>query len=310
MPERILVTGAGGFLGSHICNYFGQRNFSIAAIDRVPAPSETAALYPNLRNFYAMSLPDTTFNTIVHEFQPTLLIHCAGSASVPYSMQEPYNDFQQAAGVTAFILETLRKHMPSCHFVFLSSAAVYGNPRELPVSEEAPCQPISPYGYHKYICEMLCREYKSIYGITSSVLRIFSAYGERLCKQVTFDLCRKFTDPSVKRVELFGTGNETRDFVHARDIAQAIECIHNAKASGIFNVASGIQIQISEVVEITKDCFQSTKEIVYSGSNRPGDPLYWQADISGITSLGFRQEVLLTDGIQKYCNWFKSEHGK
>lgn len=310
MSERILVTGAGGFLGSHICNYFGQQGHSIFAIDRVPAPSETADLYPNLRSFSAMNLPDNTFSNLIAEFQPALLIHCAGSASVPYSMQEPYDDFQQAAGVTAFMLETLRKHMLSCHFVFLSSAAVYGNPQELPVSEEATCQPISPYGYHKYICEMLCREYKSIYGINSSILRIFSAYGERLRKQVIFDLCRKITDPSSKRVELFGTGNETRDFVHARDIARAIECIHNSKASGIFNVASGIQTRIREVVEMIKGCFYSTKEIVYSGSNRPGDPLYWQADISGITSLGFRQEIPLNDGIRAYCRWFGTEYGE
>jgi UDP-glucose 4-epimerase len=275
----------------------------------MPAPSETADLYPNLRNFSTMNLPDKTFISLIGEFQPALLIHCAGSASVPYSMQEPYEDFREAAGVTAFILETLRNYMPSCHFVFLSSAAVYGNPQKLPVSEEAHCRPISPYGYHKYICEMLCREYKSIYNIKSSVMRIFSAYGERLRKQIVFDLCRKFSDPSVKRVELFGTGNETRDFIHARDIAHAIECVHTAEAPGVFNVASGIQTRIGEVVEMIKDCFRSTKEIVYSGSTRPGDPLYWQADISRLSSLGFRQEVRLEEGIMNYCRWFKAEYG-
>ena len=310
MSERILVTGAGGFLGSHICHYFGQRGHSIAAIDRVPAPSETAALYPNLRSFSTLKLPDTRFSAIIQEFQPALLIHCAGSASVPYSMQEPYDDFQQAAGVTAFILETLRNYMPSCHFVFLSSAAVYGNPTILPVREETPCQPISPYGYHKYICETLCREYESIYSVRSAVLRIFSAYGERLRKQVIFDLCGKFSDPSIKRVELFGTGDETRDFIHAADIAQAADRIRTAKASGVFNVASGVQTRISEVAEIIKQCFQSDKEIVYSGSNRPGDPLCWQADISKLSSLGFRQEVAFQEGIGNYCRWFKSVYGK
>jgi UDP-glucose 4-epimerase len=309
MPERILVTGGGGFLGSHICQYFGQRGHSIAAIDRMAAPPETAHLCPNLSNFHAMTLPDNGFIAILQEFQPSLLIHCASSASVPYSVQEPYEDFQLAAGVTAFILETLRTFMPSCHFVFLSSAAVYGNPQRLPVGEEAPCHPISPYGYHKYICETLCREYESIYTIKSSVLRIFSAYGERLRKQVMFDLCRKFADRSSNRVELFGTGNETRDFVHARDIAQAIECIHNANTSGIFNVASGIQTRISEVVELIRDCFHSTKEIVYSGVTRPGDPLNWQADIVRLSSLKFRQEVPLQEGIMNYCRWFESAYG-
>jgi UDP-glucose 4-epimerase len=304
MSERILVTGAGGFLGSHICNYFGRHGHSILAVDKFSPVSTTADLYPNLLNFSVISLPDKTFASLIEEFQPTLLIHCAGTASVPYSMQEPYDDFQQSAGVTVFILEILRRHMPSCHFIFLSSAAVYGNPKKLPISENSPCQPISPYGYHKYMCEMLCQEYESIFGIKSSVLRIFSAYGERLRKQVIFDLCRKFTDPSSNTVEVYGTGNETRDFIHALDIAQATDCIQNAKASGVFNVASGTQTLISEVAELIKIHMNSKKEIIYSGASRPGDPLYWQADISRLSSLGFQPKIPLTEGAYNYCQWF------
>jgi UDP-glucose 4-epimerase len=306
MPERTLVTGAGGFLGSHICNYFGQQGHCIAAIDRLSVSHESEKLYPNLQHFYTTALPDKSLSNIIEEFQPTLLIHCAGSASVPYSMQEPYSDFQQSAAVTSFILDTLRNHMPSCHFVFLSSAAVYGNPEKLPVSEDSPCHPISPYGYHKYICEMLCQEFNSIYGITSSMLRIFSAYGERLHKQVIFDLCKKFFDPSAKTVELFGTGNETRDFIHAMDIAQAIGHIHSAETPGVFNVASGAQTRIGEVVELVKNYFRSDKAIVYTGATRPGDPLFWQADIGKLTSTGFHQRITFHEGIRNYCKWFLS----
>lgn len=308
MSERILVTGASGFIGSHMCSYFGQRGHSIAALDKFSPAPVSSELYPNLSGFFEITLPDNTFLTILRQFQPSLLIHCAGTASVPYSMQEPYDDFQHSAGITAFILESLRKHMPSCHFIFLSSAAVYGNPKQLPISEETPSRPISPYGYHKHICEMLCQEYASIYDIKSSVLRIFSAYGERLRKQVVFDLCRKFNDPSWDTVEVYGTGNETRDFIHASDIAQAIDHIYRKEATGIFNVASGMQTRISEIADMVKDCFDSNKNIAYSGSSRPGDPLYWQADISRITSLGFRQEVSLENGIRDYCRWFRAEH--
>jgi len=309
MPERILVTGAAGFLGSHICSYFGGKGHYIAALDKCAFPPVSSELYTNLSGFFEISLPDNTFLTILKQFQPSLLIHCAGSASVPYSMQEPYDDFQHSAGITAFILESLRNHIPSCHFIYLSSAAVYGNPVRLPVREDSPCQPISPYGYHKFICEMLCNEYEHIYNIKSSILRIFSAYGERLHKQVVFDLCRKFSDNSYSSVEIYGTGNETRDFIHATDIAHAVNCIFKARASGIFNVASGTQTSISDLAEMIRKYMKSKKNIEYSGSPRPGDPIHWQADISGISSWGFHQRIPLDKGLKKYCQWFKSVYG-
>lgn len=310
MADRILVTGAAGFLGSHICTYFGKRGHSIAALDKFSPAHIPVELFPNLSGFFSISLPDNTFATILRQFEPSLLVHCAGSASVPYSMQEPYDDFRQSAGMTSFILETLRKHMPECHFVFFSSAAVYGNPGTLPVREKTPCRPISPYGYHKHVCELLCEEYTSLYGIKSSVLRIFSAYGERLRKQVVFDLCRKFSDPLQDTVNVYGTGDETRDFIHAGDIAQSVERIHFSGDSGVFNIASGTQTRISEIAEMIRDCFRSEKNIIYSGTSRPGDPLYWEADISRITSLGFRQGVPLDEGIRKYCTWFEAEYAE
>lgn len=309
MADRILVTGAAGFLGSHICTHFGKQGHSIAALDRFSPAHVSPELYPNLAGFFEISLPDDTLVTILRQFQPALLVHCAGSASVPYSMQEPHEDFRQSAGVTSFVLEMLRKHMPSCHFIFLSSAAVYGNPQQLPVNEESPCQPISSYGYHKYICEFLCREYSALFHLRCSMLRIFSAYGERLHKQVIFDLCRKFADPSGLNIEVYGTGDETRDFIHARDIAQSVELIHQSGGSGAFNIASGTQTRISEIVHMVQECFRSEKTIVYSGSSRPGDPLYWQADISKLRSLGFQQHLSIQEGIKNYCEWFSSIYG-
>ncbi len=103
MPEKILVTGAAGFLGSHICYYFGQRGQTIIGVDKFSPALLSTDIYPNLRRFYEVDLPDDNFIPILKEFQPNLLVHCAGSASVPYSMQEPYDDFRQSAGVTAFL---------------------------------------------------------------------------------------------------------------------------------------------------------------------------------------------------------------
>lgn len=308
MSETVLVTGAAGFLGSHICEYFGQRGYSIVAVGRVADIPLMSNVYPNLQRFCEVDLPDDTFVEILKESQPTKIIHCAGSASVPSSMREPYEDFRQSAWITAFVLEMIRKHVPSCHFIFLSSAAVYGNPIVLPIKEDSLCQPISPYGYHKFICELLCQEYQSAYKIKCSVLRIFSAYGERLRKQVIYDLCRKFSDDSSHFVEVYGTGDETRDFVHAIDVARTVELICTRGVTGTFNVASGCQTKISDLAEIIKDCLKSSKNIVYSGSPRLGDPLHWQADISKLISLGYHPTVSIQEGLRNYCNWFKSEY--
>lgn len=306
MPERILITGAGGFLGSHICHYFGSRGHSIAAVGRFAATPASGALYPNLWKLGGMTLPDRALIALIEEFRPTVLVHCAGTASVADSVREPYADFQRTAEVCAFTLEAVRKHAPACRVVLLSSAAVYGNPPALPIHEESTVQPISPYGYHKRMCEMLAEEYALIYGLDVAILRLFSAYGERLRKQVLFDLCRKFTAADADIVEIYGTGSETRDFIHAADVAQVVDCVIRERASGEFNVASGVQTSIRDIAFLVQANLASPKQVTYTGSSRAGDPLHWQADIGRITALGFSQKIQLTAGIRDYCRWFQS----
>lgn len=306
MAARVLVTGAGGFVGSHICSYLGGRGHQIAAVGRFNANLSGDGLYPNLWRFCGMTLPDDAFVRVVAEFQPELVVHCAGTASVAASVEEPYADFQRTVEVCAFTLETVRTQAPECRFVLLSSASVYGNPEKLPIDESLSSQPVSPYGYHKMLCEMLVEEYASLHGLKAVILRIFSAYGERLRRQVVYDICRKFSDPALSSVELFGTGRESRDFIHVLDIAQAIDRINEADASGIFNLASGIQTTIAELACIIGELFDSAKPIRFTGVTRLGDPLAWQAAIGKIEALGFRQIVGLREGLAQYVAWFES----
>jgi nucleoside-diphosphate-sugar epimerase len=222
-------------------------------------------------------------------------------------VQNPYNDFRQTVEVCAFVLEAIRTCAPKCRFVLLSSASVYGNPVALPIHETSPTAPVSPYGYHKLLCETLVEEYAVLHGVKTAVLRIFSAYGERQSKQVIYDICQKNIDSESFSVELFGTGKESRDFIHAQDIAHAIECIYESEVTGTFNVASGVQTTIEELLHILEQLFGNSKKVVFSRNVRQGDPLNWQASIKKLESIGFCQSVELSQGLAEYVTWFQSQ---
>ena len=308
--ERVLITGAGGFLGSHIAHHFGALGHSVAAVGRFAVTASGTGSYPNLWKLGGMTLPDQALHAIIRDFRPTLLVHCAGTASVADSMQQPYQDFCKTVQVCAFTLEAVRSCAPDCRFVLLSSASVYGNPESLPIPETAPLRPVSPYGYHKMLCETLAEEYATLHGMKVAVLRIFSAYGERLRRQVIHDICLKFADPDTAGVELFGTGHESRDFIHATDVARVVDTIHGADAVGVFNAAAGVQTSIAEVAQSIGRHFQSGKRLSFNGVVRPGDPLNWQACTEKIAGLGFRRGLELDPGLARYVSWFKAERGR
>jgi UDP-glucose 4-epimerase len=306
MNERFIVTGVGGFLGSNIYNYFLKNNNSIIGIGRLLKGKQAIDLCGE--NFlYELDLPNEEFIGLVREFRPTILIHCAGASDVQSSIKNPREDFINSVDLCIYILDVIRQYVPQCKFIFLSSAAVYGNPNKLPIHESTKCKPISPYGYHKYMCELLVEEYSKIYGIQGISLRIFSSYGQNLFKQVIFDLCTKFLNSTDEIVELYGTGNESRDFIHAIDVARAIEYIYNSEQTGIFNVASGRQTKIIEIANMIKNTLRSSKSITCSGKIRQGDPLYWQADIHKLLSVGYKESITLQDGINQYYRWLKND---
>lgn len=295
---NILVIGSKGFIGSACYSYFKETGkHGIYGADVVTDYNDA--------NYSQIDISNNDFKDIFKLKKFGLCINCSGAASVPDSLLNPSRDFSLNVLNVSKLLEAIRTHAPECRFINISSAAVYGNPKKLPVSEADVLAPVSPYGIHKMQAEQLCSTYQTFWNISTCSLRIFSAYGKGLKKQLFWDLYQK----SIKSdtVKLFGTGIETRDFINIDDIIQAIELvIERAFFKGeAINIANGYQCSIEDVSKIFYEALGWKGTIEFTNKIRQGDPQYWQADISTLMQWGYHPEFDIRRGLEKYAEWLK-----
>ena len=304
MLKKLLLTGVAGFIGRYVAHYFSDQGWSVIGIDS--SPLENAPL-SNLAAYHRLQLPDPKLNNILQENPPQVCIHCAGRASVGLSVTDPVADFHANTVLTFELLNTLHLYAPDCRFIFLSSAAVYGNPESFPVRETQTVAPISPYGFHKLMCEQLCLEFTKIYGLSTASLRIFSAYGPGLRRQVLWDIWQKAITQSSLLLQ--GTGQESRDFIHALDIARALSVVvESAPMEGeIYNLGTGREVTIYELATMVLESLEQKCQMQFDGVVPTGNPLNWQADISKLKSIGFTPTVELERGVKTFVNWCRAE---
>lgn len=297
--KKILVVGSKGFIGRNCVEHF-KKDYDVWECDVILD-------YTDNPKYIAIDSVDSDFLEVFHREHFDICINCSGAASVPFSMEKPFNDFRLNTLNVYKLLEAIRTLQPDCKFITMSSAAVYGNPTALPITEDMQASPVSPYGYHKVMAERICEEYSRFWNIKTCCLRIFSAYGAGLRKQIMWDLFNKFSTKDV--VELWGTGNETRDFIHVKDIVTAMELVinHCNFKGNIINVANGEQVKISTIAETFKKVLNSDKEIRFNNVTRPGDPLNWEANIDILKSFGYHKTIELEDGIKNYIAWAEKE---
>ncbi len=296
---RILIIGSKGFIGSHLIEHFShdQKNevFGCDVLD------------DNSQNYFKVNKFSPDYNVPFSSHQFDNCIFAGGNGSVPYSLENPDVDYHLNTQTVNSILSCIFRHQPECKFIHMSSAAVYGSPASLPITEQAAIKPISPYGWHKYLSEIICKKYYSLYKIKTISLRVFAVYGERLTKQLFWDIYGKIQKSND--ITLFGTGNESRDFINIRDLVNAIDVIINkGDFNGeTYNVSSGIETTIKEAAQEFCRIYDNNVNVTFSGQTKEGDPINWRADISRLTSLGFEAKVGLSLGLENYIKWLKEK---
>lgn len=296
--KHILVIGSSGFIGRHCLSYFRAKE-DITCWGCDVSVNYTDPLY------HQTDPTDGNYQSLFGKADFDVCINCSGAASVPDSYQNPVRDFTLNTFNVYRILGAIKTLQPDCRFINLSSAAVYGNPQQLPVREASALNPVSPYGWNKRHAEEICQNFNRYFGVNTCSLRIFSAFGEGLQKQLFWDVAMKAKSHEV--VELFGTGEEMRDFIYIWDLIRAIELVANsAPFNGeCINIASGIGTPIREAVALLLTHLGYQYKVRFTAEQRQGDPSKWIADIGMLNSFGFSPKYSLSDGLKKYAWWLK-----
>lgn len=300
---KVLITGINGFIGTHIAQFFKSKGVQIYGWDI----SVSNCINNNVSVIDLLDYDRVEENLKL--ISPDIIFHCAGSADVNKSVLNPLRDVAGNYITTHNILFALKKlNIRSTRFVLLSSAAVYGNPRQLPITENAEKLPLSPYALHKRAAEEACEFMSRNYEIDTKVLRIFSAYGPGLRKQIFWDMYQKVCNNG--ELNMWGSGYESRDYIYIDDLVNAITIVAlSAPQNEIFyNIANGEEVQIRTVAYKFASLMDLPAEkIHFIGERREGDPINWRADITRLKKLGYQRKVGLEDGIEKYVEWAKQQ---
>ena len=301
---KALVTGGAGFIGSNLVGTLVSRGAEVTVLD-------------NLLSGYALNLrphPGVRFVQgdvrdphAVHDAIRgcDTVFHLAASVGNKRSIDLPFEDATTNVLGTLQVLEACREHGVR-KLVFSSSAGVFGELKTLPIREDHPCEPDSPYGAGKLGAEKTCLAYAKVHGIETVCLRYFNVFGPGQ----RFDAYGNVIPIFVYRllrgegITIFGDGEQTRDFVHVRDVVQAN--LRAALAPGVwgaFNIGSGARVTINRLVALIGQAMGRAPDVAYAAP-RPGDVRDSLADISAARwAFGFEPRVEFDAALVEYVNW-------
>lgn len=303
--RKILVTGAAGFIGSHLVERLVGMHCRVTAAD---SPSSFAlgnlrAVEPSISCRQLDLLTDDLEDLLGREHFE-VIFHLAASAHVASSVDDPRHDFQRNALATLNLLEAVRRASPRTVLIYSSSVVVYEGGRPEAIHEDGPTVPRSPYGVSKLAAERYVNVYARLYGLKTAVLRLFSVFGPRLRKQVVYDLMTRLLE-NPRLLTIRGTGEEQRDFSFIDDVVDALLLVaERAPCEGeAYNVASSRPVSTAQLARSIATTMGLDPEFDFSGTIDAGDTPHWFADTSRLRALGHVPRVDLATGLERTWDW-------
>ena len=311
MSGKALVTGAAGFIGSHLSERLVSDGWTVTGID-----SFTDYYDPQRKRNNISGLADSKEFTLVEEDLNSCrladhldgvscVFHLAAQAGVRRSWGAEFSHYIDSNILaTQKLLEAMKD--TGIPIVYSSSSSVYGDTRDLPMREEHVTSPVSPYGATKLSAEHLCELYRVNFGVRYAALRYFTVYGPRQRPDMAFS---RFTVAALGggEIEVYGDGKQTRDFTFVLDAVEANVLASRYEGDGdIFNIGGGSRSSVLDVIEIIRRETGGDPAVRFMEKAR-GDVLDTWADTSkAARELGFKPTIGLEEGLKREIDWYRN----
>ncbi len=307
--KKILITGGGGFFGSHLAKFLKEKN-KVTAIGRNYPNDLEAGI-----NFIPFDITDPEFITFFENNYFDFVFHLAGNASQQHALEDPTCDMETNFLATFKMLDILRKRKNSStkkisedetKFVFASSVTVYGDCGDKKLSEDnSVLLPISNYGASKLAAEKYLFAFVKQYGIKAITLRIFSTYGPGLKRQIVYDLIEKL-EKNPHELEILGDGTQSRDMTYISDqIQNIIKIVNNTNFAGeVYNLGSGIKYTTKQIAQAITTAMNLESQLKFTQPERIYDAPIWVANIEKIKKFGCNHSVTLEEGVKRTVDWY------
>jgi UDP-glucose 4-epimerase len=312
MAERTaLVTGAAGFIGSHLCERLVAEGWRVRGVDCFTSYYDPALKERNLGALardprFVLERADLRTADPAPLLEDVEIVwHLAAQAGVRASWGHAFEDYTTInVNATQRLLEAMRSR-PIRRAVIASSSSVYGDAPQFPMPEDGALRPISPYGVTKVATEMLARIYASLRGVPAVALRYFTVYGPRQRPDMSF---HKFLRAilSGQPLPIYGDGRQTRDFTFVEDVTEAnLLAAEHGEPGGVYNISGGSRVSMLEVIRRMEAVTGRTAKLEFQ-ERQTGDALHTGGDgTRARTVLGFAPKVDLDAGLAAEAEWMR-----